>query len=315
MKSNTLLSILVVMTIALTGATSYLLVQYHRIQSNEQELTEEEEPLMEMPNHQGLTFAGEKLPLEHFDVYESFDREMYVNTYYHSQTYRLIKMAPRFFAVIEPILEEEGVPNDFKYLAVAESGLFPTIVSPAGAVGIWQFMKSTGREYGLEINSEVDERYHLEKATRAACKYIKKAYKKYGNWTMVAAAYNVGNRGVQRQIDRQKEDDYYNLLLNTETGRYVYRIVALKTILSAPEAYGFHVDSTSIYPIISTKSIAVDEAVKDFADFAKQHGTNYKVLKYFNPWLRDTHLTNRKQKHYEILIPNSRSFSIENENK
>src|SRR5690554_388726 len=250
----------------------------------------------------GLSFAGERVPLEIEDVRESLDRELLVNTYWQSQSLLFHKRANRWFPVIEPILAENGVPDDFKYLAVIESGL-DNVVSPAGATGYWQIMRDTGREYGLEINNEVDERYNVEKSTVAACKYLKKAYEKYGSWTMAAASYNVGMRGLERQVNRQKSDSYYDLLLNTETGRYLYRTIAIKEILSKPAQYGFHFRPKDLYQPYETYSVTVNTAVDDFADFAFEHGVNYKILKILNPWLRDTYITNPQNKEYTIQLP------------
>jgi len=250
----------------------------------------------------GLSFAGERVPLEIEDVRESLDRELLVNTYWQSQSLLFHKRANRWFPVIEPILAEHGVPDDFKYLAVIESGL-DNVVSPAGATGYWQIMRETGREYGLEINNEVDERYNVEKATVAACKYLNRAYAKYGNWTMAAASYNVGMRGLERQVERQKSDSYYDLLLNTETGRYLYRTIAIKEILSKPAQYGFHFRPKDLYQPYETYSVTVNTAVDDFADFAFEHGVNYKILKILNPWLRDTYITNPQNKEYTIQLP------------
>lgn len=256
---------------------------------------------VEIPSY--ATFAGEKVPLDRFDVREALDRELIVNSYFHSQTIRLIKLAPRYFKIIEPILEEEGIPEDFKYLAVAESGLDPRAVSYAGAVGFWQFLRGTARDYGLEINGEIDERYHVEKSTYAACDYLKDAYEKFGNWTMVAAAYNAGMRGVERQTERQKSHDYYDLLFVEETQRYVFRIIALKLVLERPERYNFIIGDEEKYPIIQTKEVVIQGPVKDFADFAHDYGINYKLLKDFNPWLRENYLTNSAGKTYAIKIP------------
>ena len=250
----------------------------------------------------GLNFAGERIPLEIEDVRESLDRELLVNTYWQSQSLLFHKRANRWFPIIEPILKEHGVPDDFKYLAVIESGL-DNVVSPAGATGYWQIMKETGREFGLEINNEVDERYNVEKATVAACKYLKKAHEKYGSWTMAAASYNVGVRGLERQVDRQKADNYYDLLLNTETGRYLYRTIAIKEILSKPAQYGFHFRPKDLYQPYETYDITVNTAVNDFADFAFEQGVNYKILKILNPWLRDTYITNPEKKEYVIKLP------------
>ena len=249
-----------------------------------------------------VTFAGESVPLDLFDIKEALDRELLSNTYFHSQTIRLIKMANRYFPQIEPVLRKNLVPDDFKYLAVAESGLMQA-VSPVKAVGFWQLMKGTAQDYGLEVNSMVDERYHIGKSTQVACKYLIESYKKYGNWTMTAASYNAGRRGMDRQIQRQKKENYYDLLLNEETARYLFRVVAFKLIFENPEAFGFNIFDKDLYPEIPVYSIEVDSAVADFADFAQMHGTNYKILKYMNPWLRDNRLTNTGHKTYEIILP------------
>lgn len=256
---------------------------------------------VEIPD--SATFAGERVPLERFDIKEALDRELIVNSYFHSQTIRLIKMAPRYFTIIEPILEEEGIPEDFKYLAVAESGLDPRAESYAGAIGFWQFMRGTAHDYGLEVTAEVDERYHVEKATYAACDYLKDAFEKYNSWTLVAASYNAGMRGVERQMERQKSTDYYDLLFVEETQRYVFRIIALKLVLENPERYNFIIGDEEKYPIIQTKEVEVNGKVDDFADFAHEQGVNYKLLKDFNPWLRQAYLTNTSGKSYTIKIP------------
>jgi len=252
---------------------------------------------------QKLDFAGEQVPLDRFDVHESLDREMLSNAYFHSQTIRFLKLAPRYFSVIEPILKENGVPDDFKYLCIAESNFDERIVSPAGAVGLWQFMKGTATDYGLEVSKEVDERYHIEKATVAACKYLKESHEKYGSWTMVAASYNAGRTFTSSQMERQKSDSYYDLLLGDETARYVFRILALKLILSEPEKYGFRVPDSEKYPVIETKIVDVSGPVPDFTAFARQYGISYKMLKMFNPWLRESFLTNPSGKTYRIKIP------------
>ncbi len=250
-----------------------------------------------------VSFAGEPMPLERFDIKESLDRELLSNAYFHSQTIRYIKLAPRYLPIIEPILKEKEIPDDFKYLALAESGFNPRAISPARAVGFWQFMKGTAQDYGLEVNSLVDERYHIEKSTYAACQYLLDSYKKFGSWTLVAASYNRGRTGIQKQLTRQKTDNYYDLLITTETARYVYRIVALKLILENPEQYNFYILDEEKYPTIKTKEVVINGAVANFADFAKEHGISYKLLKDFNPWLRDIHLTNSKGKKYIVKIP------------
>lgn len=249
-----------------------------------------------------LKFAGEEVPLDHFDVRESLDQELLINTYWQSQTILYIKRANKYFPRIEGILRENEVPEDFKYLVLAESDL-KNVVSSSGAVGMWQLLKGTARDYGLEVNDEVDERYHLEKSTEAACKFFKDAHDLFGSWTMAAASYNMGRKGLIRQVNRQKENNYYDLLLNNETGRYIYRILAIKMILENPDEFGFHIRPKDLYHIVPTYEVKVDSSVSDFADFAKKYNINYKILKYFNPWLRDSFLTNKNGKVYYIKIP------------
>ncbi len=249
-----------------------------------------------------MTFAGESVPLQDTDVRERLDREIHVNTYWHSNMLLMIKKANRFFSEIEPLLKKYNLPDDFKYLAVAESGL-DNVTSSAGASGFWQFMRATGKQYGLEINSYVDERYNLELATKVASEYLRNSKELFGSWTNAAAAYNAGNAGISKQMKRQDATDYYNLLLNPETGRYVFRILAFKEILSNPEKYGFFVDQDDLYQAIPTNTIVVDTPIEDFAKFAKQQGINYKILKIHNPWLRDTFLKNASGKKYHIKIP------------
>lgn len=249
-----------------------------------------------------MTFAGESVPLQDTDVRERLDREIHVNTYWHSNMLLMIKKANRFFSEIEPLLKKYNLPDDFKYLAVAESGL-DNVTSAAGASGFWQFMKATGKQYGLEINSYVDERYNLELATKVASEYLRNSKELFGSWTNAAAAYNAGNAGISKQMKRQDATDYYNLLLNPETGRYVFRILAFKEILSNPEKYGFFVDQDDLYQAIPTNTIVVDTPIEDFAKFAKQQGINYKILKIHNPWLRDTFLKNASGKKYHVKIP------------
>lgn len=249
------------------------------------------------------TFAGEEIPLDRFDVKEALDRELLVNAYFHSQTIRYIKLAPRYFPVIEPILKEKGIPDDFKYLALAESGLNPRAVSPAGAVGFWQFLDVTAKEYGLEVNKEVDERYNVEKSTYAFCTFLRESYNKYGSWTLAAASYNGGMARVQKQMERQKMKNYYDLLFADETQRYVFRITALKLILENPEQYNFVVEENEKYQAIKTREIEIKGSINNFADFAIENGINYKLLKDFNPWLRDDKLTNATGKKYKVKIP------------
>lgn len=249
-----------------------------------------------------LNFAGEAVPQDDPEIMERIDREFLVNTYWQSNAVLLMKRANKYFPVIEPILAKNGVPDDFKYLAVAESGL-QNVVSPAGATGFWQIMRATGREYGLEVNSNVDERYHLEKATKVACRYLKRYKEKYGSWTLAAAAYNAGTGSIDKYMGIQQVEDYYDLLLGQETGRYVFRIMAIKEILSAPEKYGFILEQEDMYSNVPTFQVEVNTPVADFAEFAKQYEITYKILKRHNPWLREPHLNNASGKVYQISIP------------
>jgi len=249
-----------------------------------------------------VSFAGEVMPLEYFDTRESLDRELNATAYRHGSTLLTIKRAGRYFPEIEKILAENGIPDDFKYLACAESDL-SNVISPAGATGFWQIMESTGREFGLTINKEVDDRYNLEKSTRFACSYFKKAYERYGSWTMAAASYNNGFSGLSEQVGIQKETDYYDLLLNEETARYVFRIVALKLVISDPPRYGYHITDTDLYQPVPYREVAVDSAVTSFEQFARHFGTNYKILKFLNPWLRKPYLTNSSGREYIIRVP------------
>jgi hypothetical protein len=253
-------------------------------------------------------FCGEPVPLQNYDIFESFERELIVNTYFHSQTLLYLKKAHRYFPTIEPLLRKHDIPEDFKYLVVAESG-FSHVVSPAGAAGFWQLLAGTARDYGLEVNEEVDERYHLEKATLAACEYIQDSFDDYPNWTLVAASYNAGRRGIERQVERQNEKDYYDLLLYEETARYVFRILAIKAIMEQPLKYGFDIPKNERYKPVPHKVITVSDPIPDIAEFAQLHHTNYKLLKALNPWLRENFLTNKSGKEYRIKIPTTRELA------
>ena len=250
-----------------------------------------------------LSFAGEEVPLEYYDVRENLDREILSTVYFHSQTIRYIKNAPRFFSIIEPILKSHGIPEDFKYLCVAESGFDVRAVSPAKAVGLWQIIESAAKESGLEVNEEVDERYHIEKSTEAACRIFKSNFQKFGSWSLVAAAYNGGRTFVDRQMSNQKVKSYYDLQFGEETTRYVFRILAFKLVMEDPEKYGFIIAKNQYYPIVETKTIEVKRPVTDWAAFALDNGINYKALKMFNPWLRGTFLKNPTLKTYTLKIP------------
>ena len=249
-----------------------------------------------------LDFAGERVPIEDPDVYERLDREFLVNTYWQSNGLLYIKRANKYFPIIEPILKRNNIPDDFKYLALIESGL-TNAVSPAGASGFWQFMKSAAKEYGLEVGDQVDERYHLEKATQAACDYLNAAKRSTGSWTMAAAAYNAGVAGMNRQANLQETNNYYDLWLNNETSRYVFRILAVKEIMKNPKKYGFIFDKRHLYNEQPTYSVMIDSSITNLISFAKQYNITYKDLKIYNPWLRDRKLENKAGKTYYIKIP------------
>ena len=251
-----------------------------------------------------MDFSGEEVPTFMADVQERLDKEMITNMNYHTNTTLVIKRANKVFPIIEPILAKYGVPDDFKYLAVIESSLV-NAVSPAGARGVWQFMPATAKEKGMEVSDEVDERYHLEKSTEAACKYLLVAKEKFGSWTLAAASYNGGMNGISKKMEEQQVDNYYDLLLTEETSRYVFRILALKEIMKNSDKYGFRIPNEALYYNIPTKKIVIDSSITDLAKFAKTQGVNYKILKIHNPWLRDKKLTVTTGKKYEIEIPTS----------
>jgi hypothetical protein len=303
-------------SVLLAGMLSFLLfVSFHTTdEKNEKELTINTESsttsdlglpqvIRTIEMNKVYTFAGEPVPAENFDAIERLDRELAVNSYYHSSTILNIKRANRFFPIIERILAEKGIPDDFKYLAVAESGL-QNATSSAGAKGYWQFLKAVGQQYGLEINGEIDERYHIEKSTKAACKMLNDYHRKFGSWTLVAAAYNMGIGRLSRLKDTQKANTYYELNVNEETSRYVFRIMAIKEILSNPTRFGFQIDADQLYqPLNDYAVVEVKEPVENWGDFAIKYGTNYRILKVYNPWLIDTNLTNSSRKTYEVRIP------------
>jgi hypothetical protein len=253
-----------------------------------------------LPDH--VTFAGEKIPLENFDTRESLEREILTSAYRHSSTILIIKRANRYLPVIEKTLEKNNIPDDFKFLAAAESE-YSNMISPAGATGFWQIMPETGKEQGMEINTVVDERYDVEKSTQFACDYFRKSYEKYGNWTITAASYNGGRAALDEQIGIQGQNNYYDLLLADETARYIFRAVAYKLIISDPERYSFIIGKDELYPELKYYEVKVDTAVSSFSRFAAQYGTNYKMLKFLNPWLRKPYLTPRPGKEYFIKIP------------
>lgn len=289
--------------VVLAGAVAWLGV----VQAMEQE----QEPPAEVARYGApympdeVEVAGERVPLECADVREALEWEMTVISNWHSQVLLVMKRMPRCFAVIEPILRAHGVPDDLKYLAVVESNLYGRAYSPSGAAGIWQFLDATAREYGLEVGEDVDERYNLRLSTHAACRYLKESYARYGSWAMAAAAYNMGNTALRRQVERQGESNFYDLLVGVETGRYVFRLVAFKLILEHPERYGFRLERQALYPVMPTRRVEVDSTVPDLAEFAKRHGANYKTLKWQNPWLRSNRLPVQENKKYIVEIVDS----------
>lgn len=249
-----------------------------------------------------ISFAGEPVPIEKYYVREALERELIVNTYWNSNTLLMFKRAFRFFPIIEPILKQNGVPDDVKFVALIESGL-ENVISPAGAAGYWQFMKNTATSYGLEISDEVDERLNIEKSTVAACKYFNNAFKTYKNWTLAAASYNIGIGGLSENLKTQKVDNYYDLYLNKETIRYVYRILAVKTIFQNPSKYGYYIRLKDLYPPVPTQVITIDSAVSDFSQFALDNKVNYRIIKDLNPWVLKNSFKNAAKKKYEIKIP------------
>jgi hypothetical protein len=249
-----------------------------------------------------LTFAGEEVPLYNFDTKESLEREILTSAYRHSSTILIIKRANRYLPVIEKILLENNIPDDFKYLVAAESE-YSNMISPVGATGFWQIMATTGREEGMEINSVVDERYNLEKSTQFACNYFRRSYELFGNWTLAAASYNGGRAGIRSQIEIQKQYNYYDLLLTEETARYIFRAIAYKLVISDPVSYGFNLGKEDLYPVLNYYEVKVDSAITDFSVFAGKFGTNYKMLKFLNPWLRKPYLKPHPNKEYLIKIP------------
>lgn len=249
-----------------------------------------------------ITFADENVPLDQPDIKERFEREIYVNAYWQSNMILLMKRANKFLPSIEKILKQQGIPDDFKYLAMAESGLM-NVVSPAGARGFWQFMPATAKEYDLEVSDEVDERYHLEKSTVATCKYLKSAFAKFGNWTAVAASYNMGITGFGKRLQEQRQANYYDLLLNDETSRYLFRILAFKEIFENPVKYGFELRESELYQAPVFRNLLVDSDIDNLAAWAIKHNSNYKELKLHNPWLRSSKLKVKKGKSYSIQLP------------
>ena len=261
-----------------------------------------EQRIVMPPLPQKASFAGEEVPLQYFDVRESLLRELTTITHWHGSLMYIMQLAGRYRGIVEKVLEEEGLHPDFFYLCVAESSLQPA-TSPAGAKGYWQFLASTAKEFGLEISSQVDERFNWEKSTRAACKYLKKAYEKYGTWTLAAASYNIGMANIDDRIGYQNIRNYYDMQLPLETARYLFRAIAFKTIMNNPRAYGFYLKKSDIFKPIELKEVFVDYSIANWSDFAAKHNTNFKMVKMFNEWIRSNHLDNKYKKRYKVLVP------------
>lgn len=254
------------------------------------------------PVPEEASFAGEEVPLQYFDVRESLQRELTTITHWHGSLMYIMQLAGRYQERVEKVLKEEGLHPDFFYLCVAESSLQPSS-SPAGAKGYWQFLASTGKEYGLEIGSQVDERYNWEKSTRAACKYMKKAYAKYGTWTLAAASYNIGMANIDDRIGYQSIRNYYDMQLPLETARYLFRAIAFKTIMDNPEKYGFYIKESDKFKPIECKEVIVKGSIANWSDFAAEHNTNFKMIKMLNEWIRSNKLDNKYNKSYKVLVP------------
>lgn len=252
---------------------------------------------------ESVILFGKKIDLTRFDRHERMDRELLAFTYMHSTSIQTIKRANRYFPIVEPILKEHGIPDDFKYLMAIESNCNPLARSHAGASGLWQFMQATGREYGLEVNKNIDERYHVEKSTVAACKYIKAAYAKYNDWAAVAAAYNGGQARIANQMSKQDIKETLDLYLVEETARYIYRIMAAKIMFSNPSAFGFRLKASDLYMQVPYKEVTVTTGISDLSAWAKKQGTTYALLKNLNPWLRDNFLQNVSGRTYVLKIP------------
>lgn len=303
MKKNSI-HILATAAIALCAGTT-LPFLLSNTQLNEQESIKSEVPYCVTPPTvpDKISFAGQVITFKRYDHRERMDRELMSFTYMHSTTMLTVKRANRYFPIIEPILKANGVPDDFKYLAVIESNLNTLARSPAGAVGLWQFMPTTGREFGLEVNANIDERYHVEKATLAACKYLKQAYTKYNNWLCVAAAYNGGQGRISSELQKQLASQAVDLWLVEETSRYMFRLLAAKAVINNPQRYGFLLKREHLYPPIPYRKVTVTTGISNLAEYARQQGITFAQLKDANPWLRQHELQNKSGRMYELKIP------------
>lgn len=299
MKKTTAIVIISTLSVLLIGSVAFAVTQ--KLQ-NEQKPNYYTNKITSPYVPDKMTFAGEEVPVDMYWVHEALDRELIVNCYQHSKTLRIFKLSARVFPEIERILKEEGVPEDFKYLAVAESGL-ENVTSPAAAGGYWQFIPATAKNYGLEISNDVDERCNLEKATRAACKYLKNAKNRFGNWTLAAAAYNRGEGGISAAIADQNCQDYWNLWLNNETSRYVFRIMAFKLMFENPKMYGVEICPAEMYQPVKCKEIQVSSSIASLPAWAQEHGVTYRELRNLNPWIRNNKLAVPTGKIYIIRLP------------
>lgn len=255
-----------------------------------------------------VTFAGDKIDLDRIDMYERLDRELTAMAYTHGNTLLVLKRANRYFPQLIPILKENGVPEDLIYLACIESTLNPRAYSGAKAAGLWQFIPSAAKQYGLEVNDYVDERYDPEKATVAACKYLKSAYRKYGNWESAAASYNGGMGRITKELDAQGQESAYDLYLVDETTRYMFRLLAMKLIMESPKNYGYYLKADQLYQPVKTKTVVVDYPVEDWPTWAKKQGISYSQLREFNPWIRAKSLPNKTGKAYNVKIPEQKDL-------
>jgi len=272
------------------------------------------QPVTSFPIPDKVEFVGQSISLERYDMRERFDREQIIVAYNHSNSLLILKRANRYFPIIEPILKQYGIPDDFKYLATVESNLDSRAASGVQAAGFWQLMPKTAEQFGLEVNDEVDERYSIEKSTVAACKYFKSAYSKYQNWIAVAASYNAGMGRISTELEKQQVNDAFDMLLPTETSRYIFRILAFKRFFENPKAYGYELTKEDFYPQIKTTSVSVTDSVSNWTNWAIKHGITYYQLKEFNVWLRDRKLTNLNRKEYQILIPEKTDLKFDKSN-
>lgn len=255
-----------------------------------------------------FSLCGEKVDLDRTDMYERFDRELTAMAYTHGSTLLMLKRANKYFPRLAPILKANGVPEDLLYLACVESTLDPRAISPAKAGGMWQFMPTTAKQYGLEVSDEVDERYNIEKAAAAACRYLKKYKDQYGDWASAMAAYNAGPTRIATELDYQMEDSAFDLFLNQETSRYVFRILATKAIFENPRAFGFHLTKDQLYMPVECDIVEVNGPVDSWAQWAKDHGITYAQLREENPWIRAKKLTNKAGKTYQVRVPKKESL-------